>query len=99
MHLGEYDNCGAAELGVAVRPFYKAIYSVAEELHVCGENRCAIMYMDITDRLVFILPLVMLLAVVLVLKLCRDYRYESVKAQCCSYALPHMHTSKHVKVM
>ena len=99
MHLGEFDNCGAAELSVTVRPFYKAIHSVAEELHICGENRCAVLYMDITDRLVYILPLVMLLALVLVLKLSRDYRYESTKAQYCSYALPQLHTIAHEKQM
>jgi len=97
MHLGEFDNCASAELCVAVRPLYKAIHSVAEEIHVCGENRCAILYMDITDRLVYILPLVMLLAVVLLVKLGRDYRYETACAQYSTYALPRLHDKQHLK--
>ena len=99
MNLREFDNCAHAENSIAVRPFYKAIYSVAEELHVCGENRCAILYLDITDRLVYILPLVFLLAVVLVLKFGRDYRYESARAQYSAYALPCLHNGKYGKNM
>jgi len=91
MHLGEFDNCAAALHSLAVRPFYKAVYSVAEEMHVCGENRCAILYMDITDRLVYILPLALLLAIVLVLKVSRDCRYESAQAQSRTYTLPRVH--------
>lgn len=94
--LREFDNCAKAEYSVAVRPFYKAIYSVAEEMHVCGENRCAILYMDVTDRLVYIVPLGFALAVVLVLKFGRDYRQESARVQVNEYSLPRVHRSQNM---
>jgi len=97
--LREFDNCAKAETSVAVRPFYKAIYSVAEEMHVCGENRCAILYMDVTDRLVYIFPLAFVLALVLVLKCGRDYRHESARAQVGEFSLPRLHSGKRIKNM
>ena len=88
MKLRQFDNCDAAEATAALGPFYRAIYSVAEEIHICGESRCAILYMDITDRLVYILPLTFVLMIVLMLKFGLDYRYQAAKAQYGQYTLP-----------
>lgn len=84
----QFNNCEAAETSVAVSPFYAAVYSVAEEMHLCGEGRCAVLYMDITDRLVYIVPLTLALWCVLVLKFGREYRQQQVQQAYDQYQLP-----------
>jgi len=94
MNLRQFDNCALAEASVALGPFYRAVHSVAEEMHVCGESRCAILYMDITDRLVYILPLTFTLLIVLLFKFGLDYRYQVARAQYEQYILPKQCTKK-----
>ena len=94
MNLRQFDNCESAEASVALGPFCRAVYSVAEEMHVCGESRCAILYMDVTDRLVYILPLTFVLLIVLMLRFGLDYRYQAAKAQYGQYRLPHQNFKK-----
>ena len=89
MNLREYDNCDAAELFVRLSPFNRAVYSLAEEVHVCGENRCAVLYMDITDRLPYIFVCVCVLLMLLLYKCTRDYRHQTATEQCALICLPH----------
>ena len=88
MGLREFDNCAAAESFVCISPFSRAIYSLAEDMHVCGNDRCAILYMDITDRLPYIFALVLLLIVLLTYKFARDYRHSALIAQSRALHLP-----------
>lgn len=90
MSLGQFDNCAAAEDVVAISPLYRAVYSVAEEMHVCGNSRCAILYMDITDRLTYICALCCALLVVFVYKFARDYRVQTIRNECRAFELPHI---------
>lgn len=93
MSLREFDNCDTAEQFVRVSPLNRAVYSLAEEMHVCGQNRCAILYMDITDRLSYIFACVALLLALMCLKLGRDYKRQSIVEQSEVLRLP-QHTKK-----
>ena len=92
--LRQFDQCESAEASVAVSPLHGAIYSVAEEMHVCGEGRCALLYMDVTDRLVYILPVTFVLLVLLLTKYSRDAQYNSARAKYMQFALPEVISSK-----
>ena len=92
--LRQFDQCALAEASVAVSPLHSAIYSVAEEMHVCGEGRCALLYMDITDRLVYILPITMLLLMLLLAKYSRDMQYSSAKNSYMQFSLPEVANRK-----
>ncbi len=89
MELKDFDNCDAAETFVRISPFSRAVYSLAEEMHICGNDRCAILYMDITDRLPYIFTLMALLLVLVVFKVARDYKYNQLMEQCQTLQLPH----------
>ena len=89
MGLREFDNCSSAEAFVLMSPLIRAVYSLAEEMHVCGNNRCAILYMDITDRLPYIFVSVVILIALIVYKCGRDYRRHSAAAQSDMMQLPH----------
>jgi hypothetical protein len=89
MELREFDNCEKAEAFIRISPFNRAVYSLAEEMHVCGNDRCAILYMDITDRLPYIFGLLAVLLILVMYKLARDYKYGLLVAQCDTLRLPH----------
>ena len=76
MSLREFDNCNAAESVVALTPFSKAAYSVAEEMHLCGNSRCAILYMDITDRLTWIMVVMLLVVLLMLVRAARHCHYQ-----------------------
>lgn len=92
--LRQFDQCALAESSVAITPLHSAIYSVAEEMHVCGEGRCALLYMDITDRLVYILPITLVLLMLLLTKYSRDAQYHSAKSKYMQFALPEVTVCK-----
>ena len=94
MNLREFDNCAAAEDYIRIKPFSRAVYSIAEEMHICGNDRCAILYMDITDRLPYIFTLLIMLMVLLSYKLARDYRHSTLIEQSRAMHLPRHHTLK-----
>ena len=88
MGLRDFDNCAAAESFVCIRPFSRAVYSLAEDMHVCGNERCAILYMDITDRLPYIFALLLMLVIMLACKFARDCRYNTLLEQSNALQLP-----------
>ncbi len=88
MGVGRFDNCDSASVFVSIPPVCRALYDVAEELHVCGQSRCAILYMDITDRLVYIFPAVLALVVLVLCKCGVGYRLDRAKQSINEYHLP-----------
>jgi hypothetical protein len=88
MGVGEFDNCDIALAFVSISPLFRALYNVAEELHVCGQSRCAILYMDVTDRLVYILPTVLALVVLVICKCGVGYRLDRATTSINEYRLP-----------
>ena len=49
--LGEFNLCDRSELILSKEPFVAALYDVAEDLNICGHNRCTILYVDVTKNL------------------------------------------------
>ncbi len=49
--LGEFNLCDKAKQILRKPPFIAALYNVAEDLNICGHNRCTIFYMDVTKNL------------------------------------------------
>lgn len=88
MSLGHFDNCAEAQTVVAISPIYRAVYAVAEEMHICGNSRCAIFYVDITERLTYICALVILLLIIFLLKFMRDCKIQNVRNECQLFELP-----------
>ena len=89
MELRDFDNCDAAETFVRISPFSRAVYSLAEEMHICGNNRCAILYMDITDRLPYVFTLMFVLCVLVIIKFTRDQRHRQLLKRYQQLSLPH----------
>lgn len=92
MNLRDFDQCGEAEVFTRISPLSRAVYSLAEEMHVCGNDRCAILYMDITDRLPYIFACTMLLGIMVLYKLARDYKHGVLYQQYSQLRLPHHKT-------
>lgn len=90
MKIGEFDNCYAAETFVSIDPVYRAIHSVAEEMHVCGNDRCAILYMDITDKLPYLFAIIILTIVLVIFKCWRDLQHQRLMSYCAQFRLPTM---------
>ena len=88
MKIGEFDNCYAAESFVTIHPMYRAIHSVAEEMHLCGNDRCAILYMDITDKLPYLFAIIILSIILVIVKCWRDLHHERLLTQCAQFRLP-----------
>jgi hypothetical protein len=74
--LHEFDQCAQAELQVAIAPLQRALFRVGQDVHLCGNGRCEILYMDITARIVPFLVLATILALCLLCKCARDARYK-----------------------
>ncbi len=49
--LGEFNLCDTSESILSKEPVVAALYDVAEDLNICGHNRCTVMYMDVTKNL------------------------------------------------
>ena len=88
MSIGEFDNCHAAEIFVTISPLHRALHSVAEEMHVCGNSRCQILYMDITDKLSYFVMFAMLFVLLLITKFCKDLQQQRLISYCSQYKLP-----------
>ena len=89
MELREFDQCETAETFVQIHPWTRAVYSLAEEMHLCGNDRCAIFYMDITDRLPYIFALLCMLLALIIIKLAKDYKHGVFEHSISKFALPH----------
>jgi len=89
MSLREFDNCNLAESVTALAPLSRAVYSVAEEMHLCGNNRCAVLYMDITDRLTYIVVIALLLVGLLLIRAVRHCNDSYSSSGLKRYRLPY----------
>jgi hypothetical protein len=49
--LGEFNLCDKSERILSKEPFVSALYDVAEDLNICGHNRCTVLYVDVTKNL------------------------------------------------
>ena len=88
MEIGAFNNCNEAQSYADLTPMQRAIYSLAEEMHVCGNDRCAILYIDITERLPYMFVLIVMVLALVTLKLARDYRHDRLENRCSMFSLP-----------
>ena len=75
--VGHFDKCAEAKATLAMSPMHRAVFSVAEDLHVCGNRRCELFYIDVTERLTSVLFLV---ALVLIMVVWRGFKRKSEHA-------------------
>jgi len=49
--LGDFNLCDKSETILSQPPMVAALFDVARDLSICGNNRCSIFYIDITKNL------------------------------------------------
>ena len=49
--LGSFNLCDSSEIILSQYPLMTAIHDVAQDLNICGRERCSLLYMDITANL------------------------------------------------
>ena len=86
--LGEFDQCHRAERAIAFSPVQTALFAIGEDMHICGHNRCELLYVDITDRLTLILCITALIILLTTLKTYRSIRRDMVLNQTQQWSLP-----------
>jgi len=53
--LGAYGtSCREAQQIVQMPPFLRSLYDVLEDIHVCGHQRCELVYMDMVQNLPYL---------------------------------------------
>ena len=90
VQLRQFDQCHNAEETVSISPLYRAFFQVGEDVHLCGNGRCELLYLDITSRLVPILGLLTALSLCLLCKCYRDARYDAFLREGEQWSLPRL---------
>ncbi len=49
--LGDFNLCDRSETILSQPPIVAALFDVARDLSICGNNRCSVFYIDITKNL------------------------------------------------
>lgn len=88
LELRDFDQCTNAEKVTRVSPFQTALFAVGEDMHICGHGRCEILYVDITDRLTYILCGCTIISCLLILKCARSAQRDYVMSQDHVWRLP-----------
>jgi hypothetical protein len=88
--LGEFNLCDKSETILSKEPFVAALYDVAEDLNVCGHNRCTVLYVDVTKNLYKWVVGIILLAFVGVWIGLIDLKQMWEKRVMDHYTLPHI---------
>lgn len=86
--IGEFDQCQRAESIVSFSPFQTALFAIGEDMHICGHQRCELLYVDITDRLTLVLCIFMLLVFLTTLKTYRAMKRDIIYNQGNHWSLP-----------
>ena len=88
VHLRKFDQCAEAEILRSIGPMQRAWLKVGEDLHICGHSRCEILYVDVTDRLGYVVVVAALLLVCLSCRYAVEYRKEQFKQAMGMFVLP-----------
>ena len=86
--LGTFNLCERSEHILSRYPSMSAIHDVATDLNICGHDRCAILYVDVTANLHKIVLTVLVFSVMgmwIFVKACSD---RKAAANYDKYALP-----------
>ena len=86
--LGDFDQCSRAEHAISFSPMQTALFEIGEDMHVCGHNRCELLYVDITERLTLILCVIILVILLTTLKTYRSIKKDVILSQAHQWALP-----------
>ena len=86
--LGDFDQCQRAENTVAFSPMHTALFAIGEDMHICGHNRCELLYVDITDRLTLILCIAVMIILLTTLKTYRAMKRDMMINQGQQWSLP-----------
>ena len=87
-HLGSFNKCEDAETILGRIPVVTALHDVATDLTLCGNGRCSVLYIDVTQNLhkiVIGLALLAAMGIWVSSKVCRDRRERQMLDY---YALP-----------
>ena len=87
-HLGSFNKCEDAEQILGRLPVITALHDCATDLTICGNGRCTVLYMDITQNLhkiVIGLALLAAMGIWVSSKVCRDRRERQMMDY---YSLP-----------
>jgi len=78
-HLGSFNKCEDAETILSRMPVITALHDVATDLTLCGNGRCTVLYIDITQNLhkiVIGMALLAAMGIWVSSKVCRDRREQ-----------------------
>tara|TARA_B100001093_G_scaffold67796_2_gene57859 strand:- start:1251 stop:1688 length:438 start_codon:yes stop_codon:yes gene_type:complete len=78
--LGTFNLCERSENIMSRYPSMSAIHDVAVDLNVCGHDRCAILYVDVTNNLHKIVVTLLVFSVLgawIFAKACADRKYAA----------------------
>tara|TARA_Y100000592_G_scaffold32332_1_gene51367 strand:+ start:3992 stop:4447 length:456 start_codon:yes stop_codon:yes gene_type:complete len=88
LSVGHFDQCANAQAAISLRPFHRAVFSVAEDMYICGHRRCELLWLDITERLTLILTLMFFMTCLVVFKWFRLAQQRAVYAEASHWQLP-----------
>jgi len=86
--LGTFNLCEKSEDILSRYPSMSALHDVATDLNICGHDRCAILYMDVTANLHKIVLTLLIFSVLgswIFVKACADRKHAAAVDR---YALP-----------
>lgn len=86
--LKHFDRCNDAERTTSIGPVQRALFGIGEDMYICGHGRCKILYTDITDRLPYILPLCIIIALCVLVKQWRQHQKMQLLQDIWSMQLP-----------
>ena len=86
--IRHFDQCSDAQSVVSISPMHRAFFSVAEDVHICGNRRCELLYIDITERLTSVLVLLSLTLLLCLLKACQRQKVHSHEMEGMHWQLP-----------
>ena len=72
----------------SISPFQRALFSMGEDMHVCGHGRCEILYVDVTERLTSIVCGAITFSLLLLCKVFRGARRDYILSQEHAWNLP-----------
>ena len=88
VNLRRFDQCAEAEVLRSIGPLQRAMRRLGEDLHICGHSRCEILYVDITDRLGYVVVVTALLLVCLSCRYAVEYRKHQYTEAMNMFVLP-----------
>ena len=82
MRLGEYGaTCRKANAIISIPPLSRSVYMLLDAVHICGRQRCEIVYMDVVNNLGYIVGGFVCLTALI-------FRFYGARREYYAYSLP-----------